>query len=109
MKELTFIETQYVAGATDRGFFESIAAGVVGALSGLTEFGLKWAVTGGAAGGILGAGIISGGVGFILGAIVGLVDGALYGLINGYDTTVAWFNEIVENNLNPTATIVSSS
>lgn len=105
MRELTFVEIEHVSGA---GFFSSIGAAFIGAIAGVTEFGLKWAMSGGSAGGILGAGIISGGVGLIVGAVVGLIDGALYGLINDWDTTVAWFNEIVENNFDPTAAVVTA-
>jgi len=94
VRELTSFEMQNVSGA---GFFDFIGAVVVGSVTGITAFGLKWAMSGGSTGGVVGAGIISAGVGLIVGAVVGLVDGALYGAINGWDTTVAWFNQINEN------------
>lgn len=105
MRELTSFETEAVSGA---GFFGFVGSVTVGALAGITAFGMKWAMSGGSAGGIVGAGIISGGVGLIVGAVLGLVDGALYGAINGWDTTSAWFNEIVENTLDPNAAIISA-
>jgi hypothetical protein len=105
VRELTSFETQNVSGA---GFFDFIGAVVVGAVTGITAFGLKWAMSGGSAGGIVGAGIISGGVGLVVGAVVGLVDGALYGAINGWSTTSAWFNEIVENQFDPNASVVTA-
>lgn len=94
MRELTSFEMQHVSGA---GFFDFVGAVVVGAMAGVTAFGLKWAMSGGSAGGVLGLGIISGGVGLVVGAAVGLIDGALYGALNGWDPTVAWFNQIIEN------------
>ncbi|CAK6501297.1 hypothetical protein PANPB_00168 (plasmid) [Pantoea sp. Nvir] len=94
MRELTSFEMQCVSGA---GFFDFIGSVFVGAITGITAFGLKWAVSGGNTGGVIGAGIISAGVGLIIGAVAGLVDGALYGAINGWDTTVAWFNHVTEN------------
>lgn len=96
MRELTSIEMQTVSGA---GFFDFIGSVVVGAVAGITAFGLKWAMSGGSAGGVLGVGLVSGAGGLVIGAVVGLVDGALYGAINGWDTTVGWFNDIVENQL----------
>jgi len=96
MRELTSVEMQNVSGA---GFFDFIGSVVVGAAAGITAFGLKWAMSGGSAGGVLGVGIISGGVDLIVGAVVGLVDGALYGAMNGWETTAGWFNNIVENQL----------
>jgi len=94
VRELTSFEMQHVSGA---GFFDFIGSVVVGAVAGITSFGLKWAMSGGSAGGVLGAGIISGGVGLIVGAVVGLVDGALYGAMNGWDATSAWFTQMTEN------------
>ena len=94
MRELTSLEVQNVSGA---GFFDFVGAVVVGSVTGITSYGLKWAMSGGSTGGVVGFGIISAGVGLIVGAVVGLVDGALYGAINGWDTTVAWFNQINEN------------
>jgi len=94
MRELTSFEMQNVSGA---GFFDFIGAVVIGSVTGTTAFGLKWAISGGSTGGAVGLGIISAGVGLIVGAVVGVVDGALYGAINGWDTTVAWFNQINEN------------
>jgi len=94
MRELTSFEMQHVSGA---GFFDFVGAVVVGSVTGITAFGLKWAMSGGSTGGLVGVGIISAGVGLIVGAVVGLVDGALYGAINGWDTTVAWFNQVSEN------------
>lgn len=105
MRELTFIEVQNVSGA---GFFSSIGAGVVGGLAGMTSFGVKWAMSGGSAGGILGVGLVSGGAGLIIGAVVGLVDGAVYGLMNDWDTTSKWFNTIVENTFDPTAAVITA-
>jgi len=94
MRELTSFEMQNVSGA---GFFDFIGAVVVGGVTGITAFGLKWAMSGGSAGGALGVGLVSGAGGLVIGAVVGLVDGVMYGAINGWDTTVAWFNQIVEN------------
>ncbi|MDU4128567.1 MULTISPECIES: hypothetical protein [Pantoea] len=94
MRELTSFEMQHVSGA---GFFDFVGAVVVGSLAGVTAFGLKWAMSGGSAGGVLGVGLISGAAGLIIGASVGLVMGAMYGALNGWDPTVAWFNQIVEN------------
>ena len=94
MRELTSFEMQHVSGA---GFFDFVGAVVIGGVAGATAFGLKWAMSGGSAGGILGVGLVSGCAGLIIGAAVGLVDGALYGAINGWDATIAWFNQIVEN------------
>ncbi|WP_422882750.1 hypothetical protein [Pantoea agglomerans] len=105
MRELTPVEMRNVSGA---GFFDFIGAVVVGSVTGITAFGLKWAMSGGSAGGIVGAGIISGGVGLIVGAVVGLVDGALYGAINGWDSTVGWFNQIVENQFDATAPVITA-
>lgn len=96
MRELTSVEMQTVSGA---GFFDFIGSVVVGAVAGITAFGLKWAMSGGSAGGILGVGLVSGAAGLVIGAVVGLIDGALYGAMNGWDTTAAWFNNIVENQL----------
>jgi hypothetical protein len=94
VRELTSFEVQNVSGA---GFFDFIGAVVVGSATGLTAFGLKWGISGGGTGGVLGLGIISAGVGFIVGGVLGLVDGALYGAMNGWDTTAAWFNQVTEN------------
>lgn len=94
MRELTSFEMQHVSGA---GFFDFIGSVVVGAVAGVTSFGLKWAMSGGSAGGILGVGLVSGAAGLVIGAAVGLVDGALYGAMNGWDATSAWFTQIVEN------------
>ncbi|MGL6017138.1 MAG: hypothetical protein ACRC0C_00525 [Gibbsiella quercinecans] len=103
MRELSYSEIEHVSGA---GFFSALGASFVGALAGITEFGLKWAMSGGSTGGLIGAGIIAAGVGLIVGAVVGLVDGAVYGLINDWDTTVAWFNKVVEHNLDPSTGVV---
>jgi hypothetical protein len=105
MRELTPVEMQNVSGA---GFFDFIGSVVVGSVTGITAFGLKWAMSGGSTGGIVGAGIISAGVGLIVGAVVGLVDGALYGAINGWDSTVGWFNQIVENQFDATAPVITA-
>ncbi len=105
MRELTTFETEAVSGA---GFFGFVGAVTIGSVAGITAFGLKWAMSGGSSGGIVGAGIVSAGVGLIVGAVVGLVAGALYGGINGWDTTSAWFNEIVENTFDPNAAIISA-
>lgn len=94
MRELTSFEMQNVSGA---GVFDFIGSVVVGGITGTTAFGLKWAMSGGSTGGVIGVGIVSAGVGLIVGAVVGLVDGAMYGAINGWDTTAAWFNQVVEN------------
>lgn len=94
MRELTSFEMQNVSGA---GFFDFVGSVVMGSITGITAFGLKWAMSGGSTGGILGAGIISAGVGLIVGAVVGLVDGALYGAVNGWNSTIAWFNQVIEN------------
>jgi len=94
MRELTSFEMQNVSGA---GFFDFIGSVVVGSVTGLTAFGLKWGLSGGSTGGVVGVGIISAGVGFILGGVLGLVDGALYGAMNGWDATSAWFNQVTEN------------
>ena len=75
MRELTSFEMQNVSGA---GFFDFIGAVVVGAVTGISSFGLKWGMSGGSTGGVLGVGIVSAGVGLIVGAVLGLVDGALY-------------------------------
>lgn len=105
MRELTSCEMQHVSGA---GFFDFIGAVVVGAVTGITAFGVKWAMSGGSAGGILGVGLVSGAGGLVIGAVVGLVDGALYGAINGWDSTVAWFNKIVENTFDPDAAVITA-
>ncbi|MDW8847677.1 hypothetical protein SD961_17595 [Erwinia sp. MMLR14_017] len=105
MRELTSFEMQNVSGA---GFFDFIGSVVVGAVTGITAFGLKWAMSGGSTGGLVGAGIVSAGVGLIVGAVVGLVDGALYGAMNGWDTTSAWFNQIAENQFDMNATPVTA-
>ncbi|MGJ0193855.1 hypothetical protein ACR6A7_16140 [Pantoea sp. RRHST58] len=94
MRELTSFEMQNVSGA---GVFDFIGSVVVGSVTGITAFGLKWAMSGGSTGGLIGVGIVSAGVGLIVGAVVGLVDGAMYGAINGWDTTAAWFNQVVES------------
>ena len=106
MRELTSFEMQNVSGA---GFFDFIGAVVVGAVAGTTAFGLKWAMSGGNAGGALGVGLISGAGGLVIGAVVGLIDGALYGAINGWETTAAWFNQITENQLDLSVKPVLSS
>ncbi|WP_053146287.1 hypothetical protein, partial [Erwinia billingiae] len=85
-----------------------VGAVTVGSVAGITAFGMKWAMSGGSAGGILGVGLASGGAGLIIGAVVGLVNGALYGAINGWDTTSAWFNEIVENTFDPNAAVITA-
>lgn len=87
-----------------RRFFYFVGAVVVGGVTGITAFGLKWAMSGGS----VGAGIISGGIDLIFGAVVGLVDGALYGAINGWDSTVGWFNQIVENQFDATAPVITA-
>lgn len=105
MRELTSVEMQNVSGA---GFFDFIGSVVVGAVAGITAFGMKWAMSGGSAGGVLGVGLVSGAGGLVIGAVVGLVDGALYGAMNGWDTTAGWFNQIVENNFDPTAPVITA-
>lgn len=105
MRELTSFETEAVSGA---GFFGFIGSVTVGALAGITAFGMKWAMSGGSAGGILGVGLVSGAAGLAIGAVVGLIDGALYGAMNGWETTSAWFNEIVENTLDPNAAVITA-
>lgn len=104
MRELTPVEMQNVSGA---GFFDRVAAMVVGGVTGTTTFGLKWAISGGSTGGVLGAGIISAGVGLIVGAGFGLVDGALYGLIYGWQKSVDWFSEFVSNQFDPKGKVIS--
>lgn len=94
MRELTSFEMQHVSGA---GFFDFIGSVAVGSVTGITSFGLKWAMSGGSAGGILGVGFLSGFAGLVIGAVVGLVNGSLYGAMNGWDATSAWFNQVVEN------------
>lgn len=105
MRELTISEVHNVSGA---GFFDTIGAMVVGGVTGLTAFGLKWGMSGGSTGGIVGAGIVAAGVGFIVGGILGIVNGAMYGAINGWDTTTAWFNEVVENTFDPNASVIAA-
>lgn len=105
MRELTSVEMQTVSGA---GLFDFVGAVVVGAAAGATAFGVKWAMSGASAGGILGVGLISGAGGLIIGAVVGVVDGAMYGALNGWDATVAWFNTIVENTFDPTAPVITA-
>ncbi|MGC0786618.1 hypothetical protein WKH27_15670 [Pantoea agglomerans] len=105
MRELTPVEMRNVSGA---GFFDFIGSVVVGAAAGITAFGVKWAMSGGSAGGVLGVGLVSGAGGLVIGAVVGLVDGALYGAMNGWDTTAGWFNEIVENTFDPTAPVITA-
>ncbi|MGC0810678.1 hypothetical protein [Pantoea agglomerans] len=85
------VEMRNFSGA----FFDLVSAVIAGDDTGVTTFDLKWARSGGSAGGIVDAGIISGGVGLIFGAVVGLVDGALYGAINGWDLTIGWLNQII--------------
>jgi len=105
MRDLTTYEMQHVSGA---GFFDFIGAVVVGAITGITAFGMKWAMSGASAGGILGVGLVSGAGGLIIGAVVGLVDGALYGAMNGWDTTAAWFNKVTENTFDPDASVITA-
>lgn len=105
MRELTTFEMQNVSGA---GFFDFIGAVVVGSVTGLSAFGLKWGMSGGSTGGVVGAGIIAAGVGFIVGGILGIVDGALYGAINGWDATAGWFNQVVENQFDPVAPVITA-
>ncbi|MEZ3501479.1 hypothetical protein [Pantoea sp. KPR_PJ] len=105
MRELTTYEMEHISGA---GVFDTIAAIFIGSVTGITTFGVKWAMSGGDTGGLLGAGIISGSVGLVTGAVVGMVDGALYGAINGWDTTVAWFNKVVENTFDPDAPVITA-
>lgn len=105
MRELTSVEMQTVSGA---GFFDFIGSVVVGAVAGITAFGVKWAMSGGSAGGIIGVGLVSGAGGLVIGAVVGLVDGALYGAMNGWDTTAGWFNTIVENTFDPMASVITA-
>ncbi|MGF7227862.1 hypothetical protein [Pantoea agglomerans] len=105
MRELTSFEMQNVSGA---GFFDFIGAVVVGAVTGISSFGLKWGMSGGSTGGVLGVGIVSAGVGLIVGAVLGLVDGALYGAMNGWDSTVGWFNAVVENQFDPNASVITA-
>ncbi|NYS31948.1 hypothetical protein [Pantoea sp. WMus005] len=105
MRELTSVEMQNVSGA---GLFDFIGSVAVGSVTGITSFGLKWAMSGGSTGGIAGAGIISAGVGLVVGAVVGLVDGALYGAVNGWDSTAGWFNQIVENQFDATAPVIKA-
>ncbi|WP_232447127.1 complement resistance protein TraT [Burkholderia ubonensis] len=99
MRELTTMELDHVAGA---GFWSSMGAGFLGALTGFATGFFKGGVTGGSTGGIVGAGIISAGVGAIAGAIVGLVGGAIYGLMNDWAPTASWFNENMNSLLDPT-------
>jgi len=105
MRELTSVEMQSVSGA---GFFDFIGAVVVGGVTGTTSFGLKWAMSGGSAGGVLGVGLVSGTGGLVIGAAVGLVNGALYGAINGWGPTVGWFNTVVENTFDPIAPVITA-
>lgn len=105
MRILTPYEIEHVSGA---GFFDFIGSVVIGAVAGITAFGLKWAMSGGSTGGILGAGVIGGTGGLIVGAVVGLVDGALYGAINGLSNTTAWFNKLVQNQFDLNADIISA-
>lgn len=105
MRELTSVEMQHVSGA---GFFDFIGAVVVGAITGITAFGLKWAMSGGSAGGVIGAGVVSGAAGLIVGAVVGLIDGAIYGAANGWSTTIAWFNQIVENQFDANSAVITA-
>lgn len=105
MRELTPVEMQNVSGA---GFFDFIGSVVVGSAAGITAFGVKWAMSGGSAGGVIGVGLVSGAGGLVIGAVVGLVDGALYGAMNGWDSTAGWFNKIVENTFDPTAPVITA-
>lgn len=105
MRTLTPYEIEHVSGA---GFFDFIGAVVVGSVTGITAFGLKWAMSGGSTGGIIGAGVIGGAGGLIVGAVVGLVDGALYGAINGLSNTTSWFNKLVQNQFDPNADVITA-
>ncbi|MBU5379166.1 hypothetical protein [Pantoea septica] len=92
MRVLTSCEIQNVSGA---GVFDFIASVTIGSITGITTLGLKWAMGGRSTGGIVGAGMIFADVGLIAGAVVGLIDGSLYSTINGRETTVAWFNQVI--------------
>jgi hypothetical protein len=105
MRILTPYEIQHVSGA---GFFDFIGSVVIGAVAGITAFGLKWAMSGGSTGGIIGAGVVGGAGGLVIGAAVGLINGVLYGAINGWDTTTGWFNQIVENHLDMNVDVVTA-
>lgn len=105
MRELTICEMQSVSGGD---FFEFVGSVIIGGITGTTSYAMKWAMSGGSTGGIIGAGIISGGVGLIIGSVVGLINGVLYGAINGWDVTVAWFNTLVENTLDPNAPVITA-
>ncbi|ANS40612.1 hypothetical protein [Serratia inhibens] len=102
MRELTIMEVSEVSGA---GFFDTIGASVLGAVTGSTNLMYKAAVSGGSTGGVLGAGIIAAGVGLIGGAIMGGIQGGLYGLSNGWDKTLVLFNNSVEQWQNNTIPI----
>ncbi len=104
MRILTPSEIEHVSGA---GLFDFVGSVVIGAVAGITAFGLKWAMSGGSTGGIIGAGVVGGAGGLIVGAVVGLVDGALYGAINGWSTTSSWFNKIIENQLDLNADVIT--
>lgn len=65
MRELTSVEMLNVSGAD---FFDFFGAIVAGGVTCTTAFSLKWAMSGGRVGDIVGSGIISGGVSLIVGA-----------------------------------------
>ncbi|MEE4408887.1 MULTISPECIES: hypothetical protein [unclassified Serratia (in: enterobacteria)] len=93
MRELTIMEVDEVSGA---GFFDTMGAGVLGAVTGSTNLMYKAAVSGGSTGGMLGVGIVSAGVGLIVGAVMGGIQGGLYGITNGWTKTLSLFNKSVE-------------
>ncbi len=76
-----------------------IAYVTVGPLTGVTALGLNWATSGESSDGILGVKITPAGVGLVVGALLDLVDG----VINGRETTVAWFNQVIENQIDMNA------
>jgi hypothetical protein len=93
MRELNIMEIEHVSGA---GLFDRLGAAFLGGLAGIGIGSAKGGVSGGSTGGILGVGAIAAAVTAVWGGGLGAVTGAVYGFVNGWDKTLGWFNEVVE-------------
>ncbi|HEF5874737.1 TPA: hypothetical protein SAY52_005416 [Burkholderia cenocepacia] len=94
MRELTMMEINEVNGGS---VFSRVGAMTLGGMTGLISGIAKGAVVGGAQGGLLGVGLISGCAGMIIGGVLGVVSGVTYGAINEEKTVTKRFNDLMDN------------